>query len=553
VSSGSLARFAQPVTMGPASTEVARGSAVGAAPTFETPTPRLMLSFAVADAPQAPAATAVTSAIRGAYLIGKEDLPVPGSVGTATVGGAGGVAGLSCRKSFAGSAALSVPVECGPLGVLQLRTCLLPDREAPYSLETELARRRIMLLLNKIEEWGWSDLSADDPIMRGLDKSRELFTQALTAPAGSGANAARESLRTALVAGELLAMRDAQRRLMARLADDDRPQVGVAVHADQFAEPLQKVVSATADFVHVPLRWSKIEPEEGRFDFTRKDRWVEWAVRHAKLPVSGGPVIDLTPRGCPEWLHVWNHDYESLREFAYEHAKRVVTRYRRTVSRWVIAGGLNVNHGFTLTVEQMVDLTRVAVMTVRKLHPAAPVFVEISEPFGEHAFSNTQSVAPLLFAELVLGSGVQVDGFALRVQMGEQRSSNGGRWARDMLELSAMLDTYAEFEKPLHVSAIGCPSGPANGTADGGSAGFWRAAWSPESQVSWMEHALLVALSKPQVKSVCWQQLFDTPDGPDMPLGGLVTVDGRAKPALKRLGEITAGLRAKKPVIPRSP
>lgn len=505
-----------------------------------------MLTFAVADAAQpgdstttAPRAGGTSAGgarwLRQAYVIGKEDLTIPGVVSPESAGGT-----VVCRKSVPGAAAMAVQVDCGVHGLLNLRTCLLPDRDKPYVLNLELARRRIMLLINKIEEWGWSDLPVDDPIMKGLDRSRELFTAALVAGEASKQCAlARESVMAAIEAGEALAVREAERALGRRLVGKERPHFGVSVHSDQFAEPLQRVLAGAVDFIQVPLRWNRIEAEEGRFDFTKMDRWIEWAVRTGKVPVTAGPVIDLSAQGCPRWLHVWNNDYDTLREFAYEHAKRVVTRYRRTVSRWVISGGINVNAGFTLSMEQMVDLTRVAVMTVRKLQPSAKVFVEITEPFGEHAFSNPQSVAPLLYAELVLGSGVQADGFALRVQMGD---GQGGRRARDLLELSAMIDTYSEFERPIIISALGCPSEPNAG--GGEDPGHWRGAWTPESQQAWMDHAALVALSKPMVTSVCWQSLFDTPDGPDMPAGGLVTVDGRPKPALKRLGEITRALQA---------
>lgn len=526
-----------------------------------------MLSFAVADAAQSPAspAPAPGKSWRHAYVIGKEDLPVPGVITPDASGTT-----VACRKSIPGAAAMAVQVDCGKHGVLSLRTCLLPDRDKPYILNLELARRRIMLLINKIEEWGWSDLPSADAVMSGLDRSRELFTVALVAPdAREQCRLARESLMTALEAGETLAAREAARALARRLAANDRPLFGVAVHADQFSDALQKTLAGTVDFIRVPLRWNRIEPDEGRFDFTKMDRWIEWAVRTGKVPVTAGPVIDLSPRACPRWLHVWNHDYDSLREFAYEHAKRVVTRYRRTVSRWVVSAGMNLNVGFTLSMEQMIDLTRVAVMTVRKLHPSAPVYAEITEPFGEHASSNTQSVAPLLYAELLIGSGVQIDGFALDIQMGEGLNGRAARPARDLLELSALLDSYAEFDRPIIVSSLGCPSGPASsGGAAGGSgggaggaaagpsngttaiaeAGAWRGPWTPESQALWMSHAAAICLSKPLVKSACWQSLFDTADGPDIPLGGLITADGRPKPALARMGEISAALRAGKPL-----
>ncbi|MFM9959237.1 MAG: endo-1,4-beta-xylanase [Phycisphaerales bacterium] len=516
-----------------------------------------MLAFAVADAAQSSSTSPASPGKlwRQAYVIGKEDLPVPGVITPDSAG-----TQVVCRKSIPGAAAMAVQVDCGKHGVLNLRTCLLPDRDKPYILNLELARRRIMLLINKIEEWGWSDLPASDPVMAGLDRSRELFTAALVAAdAAEQCRLARESLLTALEAGETLAIREADRALTKRLATNDKPLFGVATHADQFSEQLQKTIAGNVDFIRVPLRWNRIEADEGRFDFTKMDRWVEWAVRNGKVPVVAGPVIDLSPRGCPRWLHVWNHDYETLREFAYEHAKRVVTRYRRTVSRWVVSAGMNLNTGFTLSMEQMIDLTRVAVMTVRKLHPSAPVYAEISEPFGEHASANTQSVAPLLYAELLLGSGVQIDGFALAVQMGGPRhADSAARPTRDLLELSAMLDTYAEFDRPLIITSLGCPSdgnsasrppgtaAPNGATTTHQDSGHWRGPWTPESQAAWMSHAAAVCLSKSQVKSVCWQALFDTPDGPDMPHGGLITADGRPKPGLTRLAEITKALRAGK-------
>jgi tripartite-type tricarboxylate transporter receptor subunit TctC len=47
----------------------------------------------------------------------------------------------------------------------------------------------------------------------------------------------------------------------------------------------------------MPMRWIDMEPAEGKYDFSATDRWIEWAVRAAKLPVVGGPLIELHRAG----------------------------------------------------------------------------------------------------------------------------------------------------------------------------------------------------------------------------------------------------------------
>ena len=497
-----------------------------------------MLGFVVFDAD----GRKTEVALRHAYLLGKDNIAIVGKVEWAD-------GRIVCRKPSSDEAALALQIDTGPPGVLTLQTCLLPDRDRPYLLNLELARHRIMLFLNKLEEWGLSALPNDHPIMTAFEEARSLFTESLTAaPEVDGsyspvqATLARRSLARAIEASEMLALHSAERQLAARLATDENTgripvaRFGVAVQNEQFSEPLKKVLAASFDFIVSPLQWSEIEKEEGRFSFVASDRWIEWAVRSGSVSVVGGPVLDFSPRAVPGWLRVWENDYQSVREFAYEHAKRVVTRYRRTISRWNVISGVNLNQGFSFTPDQMIELTRLAVLLVRKLHPAAKVVVDVTQPFGEHASSHAQSVSPLLYTELLLESGIAIDALGLRLQFGD---SSPGRSARDLMQLSDLLDTFAQFEKPIDLTAIGAPSGT-DSTEE--TSGRWRAAWSPEHQSRWMTDAISVALGKPYIRSIAWHALFDSP-ACDMAFGALVSADGRAKPSLRRLAEIRAAVR----------
>lgn len=507
---------------------------------------------------------------RNAYLVGKEDLTVPG-----TITFRNGV--LVCSRHNNDAASLALQVDLGDLGCLTLRTCLLPDRLEPYLLDIELARHRIMLLLNNLEEWGLSDLPADHPVMQGFEEARALFTRAMTTPRGDGnaadterARLARESLAIGVRTSERMAVLQAEREIAFKFnpppagdpdetaAPDAAPKpirLGCVIPPGQFAEPLQKIVQQTFGFISCPLRWCDIEAEEGRHAFATSDRWIEWAVRSAKVPVAAGPVVDFSPRALPEWIYIWEHDYKTLRELAYEHLKAVVTRYRRAVNRWSPVAGLNTNSAFVLRIEEMVDLTRLAVLTTRKLHPAAKVIVEICHPFGEHGTYQDRSISPVLYAGLVKEAGIQIDGFGIRLQMGDP---DPGRSARDLMEFSTVLDLFAQFDKPIHVTAVGAPSQPIPARAkpsvrEGGpglgeflpSPGSWHGQWSPAGQAEWMTQILTIAAAKPYVETVAWQSLFDTPENPEMPFGGLITADGRAKPALRRMREIAAAVRSK--------
>jgi beta-galactosidase GanA len=184
----------------------------------------------------------------------------------------------------------------------------------------------------------------------------------------------------------------------------------------QMNESLAKAGAATCDFLTMPMRWVDLEPVEGKYNFATTDRWIEWAVRTAKLPLVGGPVVDLRPRSAPDWLFIWENDYDTLRDLVFEHIQAVVTRYRKTISRWTVASGLHVNTNFKISFEQILDLTRLSVMLIKKLHPTARVQLELQQPWGEYLVQNKRSIPPYVYAEAVLTTQLPIDAIALRLQ-----------------------------------------------------------------------------------------------------------------------------------------
>lgn len=538
--------------------------------------------------------------VPGASIVGPDGVPATGSASIS-----GGV--IRCEKTTTEAAALSLSIaldaaalasigpvklpggsSLSPLGELVLQTCLLPERERPYMLTLELARHRMMLVLNKLEEWRSFEVDANDPVMRVIDFARDAFTQALVAsrPAPDGTvepESERLALRALWISVEaserLVASQTkldfggpARVQMHAKASDElgstlpvlhptraglvlpTAPTIGTAVWPGNATDQAKNLARPVSDFITLPMRWVEMEPAEGEYAFARTDRWIEWAIRTAKLPVVAGPVVDFRPQSVPDWLYIWENDYDTLRELVYEHMKAVVTRYRRTVSRWTVCSGLHANRNFKFSFEQMIDLTRICVLVVRKLHPKAKVQVEIVEPWGEHHSSDRRSLPPTLYAEMLTQAGIQFDALALRVQMGAPAS---GLATRDLMSFSSMLDQYATLDRPVVLSAIGAPANTIEPREDDESAtpaGFWRRPWSNEAQADWASAFLSVGLSKPFVQSVCWQDLADRPPSSsaraEMAYGALADAELHPRPAHARMSALRAGIS--KGVVPAS-
>ena len=443
--------------------------------------------------------------------------------------------------------ALVVEYELPGLGRFSLQTCLLPGGDHLYLLPLELARQRIMMIIRKLEEWALSDLSPEDEVMRHFDDAREQFTAAMTAPRGNDRGfsseaiaAAERSLRLAIEAGEMLTRLDARQHRHATVESvtSPPPRVGVSLQPEVFAEPHRAAVLNKFDFVSCPMNWRSMEVEEGRYQYTDTDRCIEWAVRSARVPIIGGPIIEFSDAAMPDWLGIWEHDYEQLRDFAYAHIKRIVTRYRRTVSTWIATSCLSDNISIALSLEQMIDMTRLAVLAIRKLHPNAAILVELAHPFGDRLNHDKPGEPPRLFAEFLVETGVRFDGIALRLVMGDR---SPGRSRRDLLTIAHTLDHLAVLEKPVHISRLGVPSGPRPGDPP------VDPPLTAQSQAEWAQQLIDIITARPYVRSVCWQGLADTESPAFLQSGGLLDVRSVAKPVY----EVLTG--ARKPAAPAAP
>ena len=145
-----------------------------------------------------------------------------------------------------------------------------------------------------------------------------------------------------------------------------RHVVGCNIDPSVQNEKYRETLSGNADYAIVPMSWRKLEPEEHKFDTAPVDEWVE-LLSKKRMPIIAGPLIQLDEKNLPDWMFIWEHDFDSIRELSYEYVQRIVQRYRKAVSMWNVVSGLHTNSAFSLSFEQIIELTRLLVSQVKAL------------------------------------------------------------------------------------------------------------------------------------------------------------------------------------------
>ena len=478
----------------------------------------------------------------GAHLLGQEAVPLRGEISVR--GGR-----ITCYKRAEGAVALALMWDAGSAGRLMLSTTRLPERGQPYNLNVELARARLMLLIQKREDWGLFDYADAAALGEELDRVRRLFVQALQnlddPPAA--ARIADECLAQAVELSEQTALFHASIFLKRRRARGaDRPTLGCVAGPAGLSEPLGQRLIDALDFLWLPMPWRVTEPREGQLQYQDLDGWVDWAAKR-QVPLFAGPLLSFEPNFLPDWIYIWEHEYETLRDMLYEHVQGLVKRYGKHVAAWNVISAAHAYNPFSMSFEQIMELTRTCCAAVKQMTPKAAVLVDVALPWGEYYAGCPRTIPPMMYADMCVQSGVKFDAFGVRLLMGAPQD---GLYVRDLMQVSTKLDEFTGFGKPLHVTACQVPGGvepdPADrweGEQPAAGAGRWHLPWGPQVQADWVDAFYQLALSKPFVETVSWMDLSDGP-GHFLAHGGLCSAALEPKPAYEVIRQLRTSLTA---------
>lgn len=482
----------------------------------------------------------------GAMAMGPESVPIPGEVTFRD-----GLLSLTRNEEF--PAGVALVWDMGELGAYHLETTRVPPRASPYNLNVELARCRLMKIVQKQEDWNLFDFPRTEKHMQRFREAQSVFADALGklhVPEQAAA-LGDQALAMAVELSDQLALFHADLLLTRRRAANLLPRhlIGCRVDSTVQNQKYKETLADHFDYAVLPMSWKQLQPQEGEFCVEPVDEWVDFLTRR-KMPIIAGPLIDLTDGEVPDWMFIWEHDFDSLREMAYEYVQKVVQRYRKQISVWNVVCGLHTNSAFTLSFEQIIELTRLLVAQVKSIQPNARTIVTVTQPFGEYHARGATSVPPMLYAEMVAQAGINFEAFGLEIEQGVPVR---GGYMRDLFQISCLLDRFSTIGRPVFLTALASPGrhtpDPADrseGKLDPSQAGRWKRPWDPQLQAEWIDMVYRLALSKPFVECVAWGNLSDSHT--TLPAGGLLDDMLRPKPAFAKLQEMReAFARLRKP------
>jgi hypothetical protein len=248
----------------------------------------------------------------GAIAIGPESVPIPGEVVFRD-------GQLVVDKTDDHATAVGLLWDSGPPGSYHVETTRLPPREQPYNLNVELARFRLMRIVQKQEDWNLFDFPRAERFTQLFHEAQSLFADALGKldQPGDAAKLADQSLALSTDLSEQLAMFHAELLLNRRRASGAfvKHVVGCRVNSEVQNQKYKETVADNFDYVVLPMGWKQLQPEEQSFNTEPVDEWVELLARK-RVPIIAGPLVSLDEGGVPDWMFIWEHDFDTLRELA---------------------------------------------------------------------------------------------------------------------------------------------------------------------------------------------------------------------------------------------
>ncbi len=425
-------------------------------------------------------------------------------------------------------------------GELMLSTCTLVERVAPYLFAVELARGKVNQLRNQAADWQAIGLVVDEPVWNHLRRATEHFAKAAvgqTNPAQAITDA-QLALQAALDGADALAdcyveqALAVRRRQNAQLPTVLAAELTSTPHSKELGETLLAAVNA----VVVPLAWREIEAQEGNYQWTKYDKLIDWCVMQ-KRPVIGGPLIELESQSLPDWLCLWEGDFENTVSVVRDFIETVISRYRGKVAAWQCASRVNTGRALSLGEEERLRLAVSSIEAVRQADPNTPVILRFDQPWAEYMARTDVDLSPLHFADALVRAGLGLSAIGLDLSIGY---AGVGSTMRDRLDFGKLIDLWSCLGLPLFV----CLTAPSAMDADPLA---WRTTkpdanavvggWSEAAQNAFVETYVPLLLAKPSVQAVVWNQWSDA-EPHEFPHGGLVNRRAAVKPVLRSLGAL---------------
>ncbi len=150
----------------------------------------------------------------------------------------------------------------------------------------------------------------------------------------------------------------------------------------------------------------------------------------------------------PDWLWLWEGDFETISGLVADFVRQAVSRYRGKVPLWNVVHRAASGEILGLTEEEQVRIAARAVQIARQTDPSAQLTIGVDRPWAEWMGSSHFQLGPLHLCDYLLRAELGISGVAIEIAPGY---STPGSHIRDLFELSKLLDLYSLLNVPLYL------------------------------------------------------------------------------------------------------
>jgi len=446
---------------------------------------------------------------------------------------------LVVQRSVHESGSVYVPWRVDGHGGYMLTSATLMERDEPYLLDVELARGLIQRIRTRLFTWEWLGLQTPCLLKERLSDATIHFSQAATSqqePDKAAADA-NQALSLAIDTAERLVASYSQQALAAQQQQAPiATLMGVSLDPETPVVGIRRSLVEAANIIQLPVAWKAIEHKEGNLDWKATDEQLAWCQK-AGLKVAAGPLLLMDDRGMPDWMVLWEGDFENLSRLMIDHVRTVVQRYVGRVHLWHVASRVNVGKMLQLEEEQRLQLVAQALQVVREIDPRTPTVVSFDQPWGEYLTDQHQDLAPIHYADALVRADLGVSGFGLEINAGYHP---GGTWHRPSFEYGRLMDQWTQIGLPLMLMISTASSDEEDPHAQRNSEARLLQSDSDQPQdpqLGWAASLLPLLLARTTVQVVLWNQLTDAAPH-EFPHAGLFDSQDKPKPIVNLLRDL---------------
>ena len=446
-------------------------------------------------------------------------------------------------RNITESGFLLIPWPIGQFGTLVCSTSTLRETPESYRLLIELARGKLNQVRSQAAEWKGIGLRHAPDFEDSLNETTRLFGKALLAiPSPESDLIAARVLEQSFTLADTLVRDFIEQMFDTRHHEEGSLDTRLSARMSRDPGMMSTEYLRTFNAAQIGICWRELEPEETQYNWSTLDTAVALA-KASDLPITMGPVIDISPGMLPSWAAGWESDLPTLAAFMCDFLETVIGRYQADVRRWVICAGFNHSDSLGLNDDDRLRLAFRLFEAASQIDPNLELVLSVAQPWGDYLVNENHTISPLTFPDDLVRAGIRLSAIEVEIRTG---IIPRGSLPRDLLETARTINLFGILQLPLEIvlslpsSSMPDPIAQTHGQSVW-SPGSWTV--SPEGQAEWGASFAALALCIPHVRAVTWDHWSDL-DQHLTPSGGLIDANGHPKPLLSRLRTLrTAHLR----------